>query len=176
MRNLLPLVLLPLSGCSALMVGELGYAGHLNGQMNGIGGAIHSGFGTNAPSDENTGVAAGAGLSFEFRAFGAPYSAIEPGIHGYVMMDRGPLSFYLRGIAYTGLTILPEHPGIVFSPTLQPGFLVCPDNRLGLCMSLSAPIGYDIAPAKDKPGLTYGLSLGIGWGNVVDQHPNWRLR
>ncbi len=172
-RALLALVTLALTGCSTLMVGELGYTAHDGPQdndlMHGATGGYHLGLGFGAvdPGLPHTGV----GFSGRFRSYGTPYTTVEPGIHGYVMYDPAPtFSLYLRGTGYAGFSFLPNRPSVVVSPVVQPGVLLCPSrDRAGWCMSVSSPVGYDIAPATDHPGFTYGLNLGIGWGNVFGQ-------
>lgn len=161
------MLLLLLTGCSALMVSELGYSAHLTEPLHGASGAVHGGFGVGAGAGEEE-PAAGLGTSLRIRSYGRALTAIEPGLHAYVMADRGPASLYLRGTAYVGMSFLPEGPGVVFSPTLQPGVLYCPEkHRVGWCGTLSAPLSYDLAPATDHPGLVAGGMLGIGWGNVI---------
>ena len=161
--------LVGLSGCSTLMVGELGYSGHSNPQgdapMHGATGGYHLGLGLGAV--EQGLPHGGMGFSGRFRSYGTPYSTIEPGIHVYGMVDVAPtFSLYLRGTGYAGISLLPSRPGVVVSPVVQPGTLLCPPQRLGWCLSLSAPLGYDIAPKTDHPGFTYGGNVGIGWGTV----------
>lgn len=169
MRLLLFLPLL--SGCSALMVGEMGYNAHMDGTLQGAEVAMHSAFGVGAGATDDV-PAVGLGFAGRLRSYGAPYTVIQPGLEAYILKDAGPLSFYLRGISYVGMSILPEHVGVVFSPTLQPGMLICPNSRIGWCISLSAPVGYDVAAQGDRPGLNVGASLGIGWGNVVSNDPD----
>jgi len=174
LRVLPLLALFPLTGCSALMVSELGYTHHLNGGLSGATGAMHAGFGFDAgATDEEP--ASGLGFSGRIRSYGESYTAIEPGLHAYILKDAGPLSFYLRGIAYAGISFLPGHTGVVFSPTLQPGILFCTSSRIGWCGSLSLPVGYDMASPTDRPGWVLGASLGIGWGNVLSHHPDVRF-
>ena len=169
--RLLVCLLMPLlGGCSALMVGELGYAAHLNGPLHGADGAFHMGFGFTAGATDRE-PAYGLGFSGRVRSYGTPYTAIEPGLHAYILKDSGPLSFYLRGTAYTGLGFLPGRTGPVFSPTLQPGVLFCPDSRVGWCGTLSLPVSYDVLGPEERPGLALGVSFGIGWGNVISRRP-----
>ena len=158
-----------LAGCSTLWVGELGYTHHTNGPLEGANMALHAGFGLNGPSGEG-GMAGGMGFSGRIRSYGAEYTVIEPGLHGYVMSDSGDISFFLRGTGYVGLALLPDRPGVTFSPTVQPGALFCASDRLGWCFSVSAPVGWDVAAAGDRPGLHAGLSFGLGWGNVVNRN------
>lgn len=161
-----------LAGCSTLMVGELGYSAH-NGPadgdlMHGATGGYHMGVGL---GPVEMGIPhGGMGFSGRFRTYGSAYSTVEPGIHGYGMIDLAPtLSLYLRGTGYAGLSFLPERPGLVVSPVVQPGTLLCPPDRIGWCLSISAPVGYDLAPRTDRPGWTTGLNMGIGWGNTFGQ-------
>jgi hypothetical protein len=166
LRSLLPLLLLlPLTSCSILWVGELGYTAHLNGPLHGATGAFHAGLGFDAGNSDRE-PAYGLGFSGRIRSYGAPYTIFEPGLHGYILKDVGAVSWYLRGTAYAGVSYLSGERGVVFSPTLQPGILFCPDNRIGWCASVSLPVGYDLANSIDRPGPVLGVSLGIGWGNV----------
>lgn len=172
-RGLVLLALPLVTGCSALMVGELGYAAHLNGPLSGADGAFHMGFGFNAGATDRE-PAYGMGFSGRVRSYGAPFTAIEPGLHAYILADAGPLSFYLRGTTYAGMSFLPGHSGVVFSPTLQPGVLLCNESRIGWCGTLSVPVSYDVAGPGDQPGLALGVSFGLGWGNVISHRPSLR--
>jgi hypothetical protein len=174
LRALALLAALSLTGCSALMVAELGYTHHLNGSLPGADAAFHAGLGFDAgTSDEEP--AYGLGFSGRIRSYGAPYTTIEPGLHAYVLKDAGPLSYYLRGTAYAGMSFLKGYTSVVFSPTLQPGILFCPQNRIGWCGSLSLPVSYDLSSSTDRPGVSLGLSFGLGWGNVLSHHPDVRF-
>jgi hypothetical protein len=157
-------LLLPLTGCSALMVGELGYTGKTTGPLHGISGALHAGFGIDEDAEEGK-PTVGLGFSGRIRGYGREFTTFEPGLHAYVMMDQDAVSFYARAVAFAGLSASPAGVGIVFSPTLQPGMLLCPYSREGWCVSVSAPLGYDFG--TDQNGPVLGFSVGIGWGNVI---------
>lgn len=169
------LALLPLGGCSALMVGEVGISHRTSPADTGVVAAVHAGAGTSAAANDQS-LAYGLGFSGRVRTYGGSLTALEPGLHVYLLMDRGPLSFYLRETNYVGLTFGEGSVGAVFSPTVQPGVLLCNDSRAALCGSLSLPFGYDVG--IDAPSSFHvGVSFGIGWGNVVsDEALPHRLR
>ncbi len=159
------IIILPwlLSGCSVLAVAETGYTTLPTQNLHGGSIAAHAGFGVSENADEGV-VVPGFGFSGRARIHDG-YATIEPGLHAYALVDYERWSFYVRGTTYMGAGIGKGTASFVFSPTLQPGVLLCPNSRVGWCGSISASVGYDVSPLY--PGVMAGIQFGIGWGNVV---------
>lgn len=176
-RCLLVVTLIPLAGCALLANISAGPAILANGARPAVTLAGHADLGIPDLFSIGGGASGiGSGLCFAARTAGPTGNAVVFGPELFALQafpgqeEPDASGVWLRAGIPFGWGFGGGRGGALSTPFVEPGVAWCHQRLDDACLTVSVPLGWDVAARAERPGFTAALQVGWGVSRIVSWH------